>query len=520
MKTSGEVRFIPARRLDLGPPTRPHAIRRDDDIFGLRGGSAAGSPRVAGGGAGGSDLDDIFGLGQMSTATCVLPSPRALASIAPGGPADPDPPNHTTPTHLALGADSTLPTLLAQPRRLARPGASSAIPIATPGAPPASDFFSSPAVAHLSSSPAGGSRATPSGSASNPFGALGDVNDLLGGLGAPSTTGPGSSAARRGAPMVSSPSATSNDFLSGGGGGPGPVSGDDPLLGAVFGDGGDSGPSSSVVAAGGSSAHLSFAGELSPAGGSSNDLLGDLFGGASAGGSGQSSPSPATPRDASRDSPDPAPATGATPLVRSNLAPTEPAASSSSLDGFAGLEDLVSPAPPRAAPTTSRAAPVDSLEDLLVASTNGGGGGTGGGVGGKGMSLGADLDAVFGDMSVSSGGATNAAAPVVIDDMFGPAAGAAGPGWGGASWRRASPRRTVYDPESDGPRGYKVRKAARRDTSVTARASRVSCRRSATARRRRRQNRRNDKCSRTSSERISTSGSGRIRGTFELCSRT
>ena len=232
----------------------------------------------------------------MSTATCVLPSPRALASIAPGGPADPDPPNHTTPTHLALGADSTLPTLLAQPRRLARPGASSAIPIATPGAPPASDFFSSPAVAHLSSSPAGGSRATPSGSASNPFGALGDVDDLLGGLGAPSTTGPGSSAARRGAPMVSSPSATSNDFLSGGGGGPGPVSGDDPLLGAVFGDGGDSGPSSSVVAAGGSSAHLSSAGELSPAGGSSNDLLGDLFGGASAGGSGQSSPSPTTPR--------------------------------------------------------------------------------------------------------------------------------------------------------------------------------------------------------------------------------
>ena len=289
MKTSGGGQgSSPRGGSTLVPPTSGPTgpSGDDDDIFGLRGGSAAGSPRVAGGGAGGSDLDDIFGLGQMSTATCVLPSPRALASIAPGGPADPDPPNHTTPTHLALGADSTLPTLLAQPRRLARPGASSAIPIATPGAPPASDFFSSPAVAHLSSSPAGGSRATPSGSASNPFGALGDVDDLLGGLGAPSTTGPGSSAARRGAPMVSSPSANSNDFLSGGGGGPGPVSGDDPLLGAVFGDGGDSGPSSSVVAAGGSSAHLSFAGELSPAGGSSNDLLGDLFGGASAGGSG------------------------------------------------------------------------------------------------------------------------------------------------------------------------------------------------------------------------------------------
>ena len=456
MKTSGGGQgSSPRGGSTLVPPTSGPTgpSGDDDDIFGLRGGSAAGSPRVAGGGAGGSDLDDIFGLGQMSTATCVLPSPRALASIAPGGPADPDPPNHTTPTHLALGADSTLPTLLAQPRRLARPGASSAIPIATPGAPPASDFFSSPAVAHLSSSPAGGSRATPSGSASNPFGALGDVDDLLGGLGAPSTTGPGSSAARRGAPMVSSPSANSNDFLSGGGGGPGPVSGDDPLLGAVFGDGGDSGPSSSVVAAGGSSAHLSSAGELSPAGGSSNDLLGDLFGGASAGGSGQSSPSPATPRDASRDSPDPAPATGATPLVRSNLAPTEPAASSSSLDGFAGLEDLVSPAPPRAAPTTSRAAPVDSLEDLLVASTNGGGGGTGGGVGGKGMSLGADLDAVFGDMSVSSGGATNAAAPMVIDDMFGPAAGAAagvGVGVAGELASRVTAADVVYDPESDG----------------------------------------------------------------------
>ena len=269
MKTSGGGQgSSPRGGSTLVPPTSGPTgpSGDDDDIFGLRGGSAAGSPRVAGGGAGGSDLDDIFGLGQMSTATCVLPSPRALASIAPGGPADPDPPNHTTPTHLALGADSTLPTLLAQPRRLARPGASSAIPIATPGAPPASDFFSSPAVAHLSSSPAGGSRATPSGSASNPFGALGDVDDLLGGLGAPSTTGPGSSAARRGAPMVSSPSANSNDFLSGGGGGPGPVSGDDPLLGAVFGDGGDSGPSSSVVAAGGSSAHLSSAGELSPRG--------------------------------------------------------------------------------------------------------------------------------------------------------------------------------------------------------------------------------------------------------------
>ena len=69
------------------------------------------------------------------------------------------------------------------------------------------------------------------------------------------------------------------------------------------------------------------------------------------------------------------------------------------------------------------------------------------------MSFGADLDAMFGDMSVSSGGATNAAAPVVIDDMFGPAAGAAagvGVGVAGELASRVTAADVVYDPESDG----------------------------------------------------------------------
>jgi hypothetical protein len=95
MKTSGGgLGSSPRGGSTLVPPTSGPAgpSGDDDDIFGLRGGSAAGSPRVAGGGAGGSDLDDIFGLGQMSTATCVRPPPpRALASIAPRGPADPRP---------------------------------------------------------------------------------------------------------------------------------------------------------------------------------------------------------------------------------------------------------------------------------------------------------------------------------------------------------------------------------------------------------------------------------------------
>lgn len=375
-------------------------VAGNEDIFGLGGGSSSGSPRVSGA-VSGADLDDIFGLGASQPAA------------TPSG-----------------GARSR------------------SIPIATPGAPPAGDLFSSP-VGSIPSSPA--QRRPASGTHSDPFGlgggSSGGVDSLLGSLGG----GGGSMNLRGGAPMVPAKKPGEDDRVGG-------VGGDD-LLGAIFGGASsvpDSGPSSSVAATGGGSRSTSA--HASPAGGSSNDLLGDLLGG---GGSGVSASggSPGADSDSSPVVGDARYVPGAhasRSRATSTLAPDS--APAAGLADFVGLEDLVSPAP---APSGSRVAAaakgapaggaMDSLEDLFSASTNAPSGGTAGTKKRSGgMSLGADLDAVFGEMDLSAS-APDFAAPTVIDDMFGPmmGGGGGGPGVTGEVARRVTADDIVYEPGSD-----------------------------------------------------------------------
>ena len=98
------------------------------------------------------------------------------------------------------------------------------------------------------------------------------------------------------------------------------------------------------------------------------------------------------------------------------------------VDGFAGFDDLLSPGPgsmpkasvggsgPASSGPSSSAPGGDSLEDLLGVGTS-----SKKPAGAAGMSLGDELDGLFGAPSVPSG-----QPPAVIDDMFGPMMGSGG----------------------------------------------------------------------------------------------
>lgn len=147
-------------------------------------------------------------------------------------------------------------------------------------------------------------------------------------------------------------------------------------------------------------------------------------------------------------------------------ASSPPASVAPVTDGFAGFEDFVTSASGANTNGASvrgdvgvgnRGEALDSLEDLFNASTTGGGAaGASGGVAGRGtgMSLGDDLDAMFGAPSAStrSGGGLMGDNPSpMIDDMFGPAMGAAFSGAGGAGMigSQVAAEEITYQPGDD-----------------------------------------------------------------------
>lgn len=403
-----------------------------------------------------------------------------------------------------------------RPFRPMRP-TSGAIPIATPGAPPASDFFSSPA---MYSSPVKPFSSSPMKKSSLPGRvSFGNMDDLLGFGGAREVMS--------GAPMVPSRVDSTDDlFGAGGGGSSGPASsstvGDgasaatppaghvhgpqqhgvaaDDLLGALFSAApSTSGASSAVSSSGGAGADRARGSPptaVSPLSGSKDDFLGDLL--SSSGGAGTPGlPPRSVPVPTEDASP---PAAGATSVSEIDAgggaggggggregegshettigaavaraqeraaAHTPPTAAPPVIDGFAGFEDFVTSSSAGAAGANGAGVrggvvgggSLDSLEDLFHASTSGGGaasnaGGAGGvGGGGGGMSLGDDFDAMFSAPSphANRGGAGAGASAVIIDDMFGPAMGAAFSGWGGAGVisSQVSANEIVYQPGSD-----------------------------------------------------------------------
>ena len=362
------------------------------------------------------------------------------------------------------------------------------VPSATPGAPPASDFFASPRMGAASG-------ATPARPSADPFGGLVAGDSLFRSLGggAPSSGTPMAAMGRSSArppPAMASPAS-------------------EDLLGVILGDGGDlapgSGPASGLGSRMGSESDFSTAGgsvRVEPAGtstlasslgGSASDL-----GNASRGGSGVLSGLEAFAcREGSSN----------------NLASGGASAPS---DGFAGLEDLVSSAPApsairRHAAKTATGEPgkgFGGLEDLVasaqqsqtvsrtvstndfdifaedgagaspsMSSPDASGTAADGGLAGledflsprpapsgsqghaapptpESTSFDSGLEAMLGELSVrgNGGGLGDGGSPVVIDDMFGPAMGSgsnAVVGVAGETASRVGVSEVVYESSDD-----------------------------------------------------------------------
>lgn len=379
-----------------------------------------------------------------------------------------------------LGASTTSPT---------RAIPTGNVPSATPGAPPASDFFASPRV--MGAAPG----ATPARPSADPFGGLGAGDGLFGSLGGGAPGGGTPMAAMNRSSARPPPAMTS------------PAS--DDLLGAILGDEGGSAPGSdpgsglgsrlaseSDFSVAGGSTRVEPAGTstlASSLGGSASDLgtasgggLGGLSGleaFASRGGSssdlasgGASAPSDGFAGLGDLVSPARAPS-----AIRRRAAET---ATGESDGGFGGLEDLVASAQP--SQTVSRTASANDFDIFAgdgagaspsVSSPDASGTAADGGFGGledflsprpapsgsqrhaappapESTSLDAGLEAMLGELSVGGNGVGfgGGGSPVVIDDMFGPAMGSgfnAGVGVAGEVVSRVGASEVVYESSDD-----------------------------------------------------------------------
>lgn len=323
------------------------------------------------------------------------------------------------------------------------PRATSVTPAATSAASAASDLLSSPAT-----------KTQVSGSTSDPWGSLNDlINVEVGSVprGSMSRSPPVPSVVDSvfdslGGGVSSGPASSNGAAAAGStGGGAAPVGTRDVDVFGLF--EAESAPSASP---GGASPAT-----VSPLGGSVDDLLGDFLG--SGGGGGRrgapctsssslhasvletvNSGSPAVQSGASSVSAAEAMGgefEGAIGSIGDAVARAQERATARSppsapvTDGFAGFEDFVSLAGGSDHVKTGASGGLNSLEDLLSASTIGGGGvrtRAAGVAAGGGMSLGDDLDAVFGKAPAPRVNQDSSGGAAVIDDMFGTPMGAAG----------------------------------------------------------------------------------------------
>ena len=377
-----------------------------------------------------------------------------------------------------LGATTTTPT---------RAIPTGNVPSATPGAPPASDFFASPRMGAASG-------ATPARPSADPFGGLGAGDGLFGSLGG-GAPGGGTPMAAMGRSSAKPPPAMAS-----------PASED--LLGAILGDGGDSAPGSgpgsglgsrlgseSDFSAAGGSARAEPAGTstlASSLGGSASDL-GTVSGGGSGGLSGLEAfasrggssnlasggaPAPSDGFAGFEDLVSSAPAPSAIRRRAAETTTGEPEG------GFGGLEDLAASAQP--SQTVSRTASANDFDIFAgdgagaspsVSSPDASGTAADGGFAGledflspgpapsgsqrraappapEATSLDAGLEAMLGELSVggNGGGLSGGGSPAVIDDTFGPAMGSglnAGVGVAGEVATRVGVSEVVYESSDD-----------------------------------------------------------------------
>ena len=361
------------------------------------------------------------------------------------------------------------------------------VPSATPGAPPASDFFASP---RMGAAP-GATTARPS---ADPFGGLGAGDSLFGSLGggAPGGGTPMAAMGRSSArppPAMASPA--SDDLLGailGDGGGSAPGSGPGSGLGSRLGSESDfsaAGGSTRVEPAGTSTLASSLGGSASDFGVGSGGGLGSLSGleaFASRGGSSSdlASVGASAPSDGFAGLEDLVSSAPAPSAIRRRAAET---ATGESDGGFGGLEDLVASAQP--SQTVSRTASANDFDIFAgdgagaspsVSSPDASGTAADGGFAGLEDFLSprpapsgsqrhaapaapestsdAGLEAMLGELSVggNGGGFGGGGSPVVIDDMFGPAMGSgfnAGVGVAGEVASRVGATDVMYESSDD-----------------------------------------------------------------------